>query len=73
MNIIPSMAPKTPGRSSILIKVACFCNMVWRLVRKKKKCHIVVMSGQGNLTSSPLINKKKMFFLQIIRFCKNIA
>ncbi len=35
------MAPTT-SKLTILIKVACFCNMVWRSVGKAINCHIVV-------------------------------
>ncbi len=35
------MAPIT-SKPTILIKVACFCNMVWRSVGKSINCHIVV-------------------------------
>ncbi len=64
------MAPTTPGKPTILIKLACFCNMFWQSVGKSINCNIVVaneMSDLGNFISSPLIKKKSS------RFCKHIA
>ncbi len=68
------MAPTTPGKPTILIKVACFCNMVWRSVGESINCHIVVakvMSGLGNFTSSTLIKKKNNVkdFVSILHSC----
>ncbi len=68
------MAPITPGKPTILIKVACFCNMVWLSVGKSINCHIVVAKSdvwprKFDIFTLDLKNNNK----KIARFCKHIA
>ncbi len=66
------MAPTAPGRSSILIKVACFCNMVWWLVRQSIKCHIVVVKSDVWLRKFDIFTlnlKKIQKIVRILHSC----
>ncbi len=72
------MAPTTPEKPTILIKVACFCNMVWWSVGKSINCHIVVAKcdvwpRKFDIFTLNKKNKKKCFckqdFVSIMHSC----
>ncbi len=66
------MTPTTPGKPTILIKVACFCSMVWRSVGKSINCHIVVAKSDVQPRKFDIFTlnlKKVQHFVSILHSC----